>query len=71
MVAADDDGDDYSDVMMAAHSVHNHNNDDRVRRTNTCSTLDQRRKIKSEFNSTVFCPYCAWPNLLKYMSWTP
>ena len=35
MVAADDDGDGYSDVMMAARTVNNHNNNDRVRKTNT------------------------------------
>ena len=64
MVAADDDGDDYSDVMMAAHTVQNHNNDDRVRTTNTCSTLDQRRNLKSELNSTVYSPYTSWPDLL-------
>ena len=71
MVAADDDGDDYSDVMMAACTVHNHNNDDRVRTTNTWSTLDQKRQMKSEFNSTVCYPYPSWLNLQEYMSWTP
>jgi hypothetical protein len=47
MAAADDDGHDYSDVMMAAHTVLNHKNDDMVRTTNAWLTLGQRRRIKS------------------------
>ena len=54
MVAAGGDEEDYSEGMMAAHALHTHSNDSRVRRIITLHQMRFRHSISVYFYSVHF-----------------